>query len=429
MADDSVGLRSAAAPIGRIGGQLPLAILLSFAFGTVMLDRMIQLFLAPDLAQAFHLSGGQIGLLAGVVSVCWAVSTAVFGFVSDRVGRKRVLIPAIVAFSLASFLSGLARDFNELLMIRALLGLCEGPCWSVIMALMADHSSNDHRGRNLGVVNCAGSLVGSAIAPIFATQVAAAVGWRWAFFAAGVPGLIVALLIAILVAEPQRSVGAARPGLSDWGRVAKIPGLWLCFVGAACLTTFVISFSIFAPLYLTQVHGLSMRTAGLILGASGLGGFIYSLAGPTISDRIGRRPMLVVAAALCVALPLILVVAVGTAPSILAIVMLVLTAAPAVAAILLIVLPVELAPGGASASAIGFVAIGAEAIGATLGPILAGMSADRWGASAPLFVCSAAAGGILCVALLLRPPRRAHSGQAGHNRHDGATKIPPEGTP
>jgi len=405
MTPSTTDMAGPAGPLGPIGTELRLAVLLSFTFGTVMLDRMVQLFLAPDLAHAFHLSGGQLGLLAGVVSVCWAASTALFGFISDRVGRKRVLVPSVIAFSLASFLSGFARDFNELLLVRALLGLCEGPCWSVIMALMADQSSARHRGRNLGVVNCAGSLVGAAVAPIFATQVAAAFGWRWAFFAAGIPGLIAAALIATLVREPTRVAGAPRPGLADWLRVLRVPGLWLCFAGAICFTTFVIAFSIFAPIYLTGVHHLPGTVAGYILGASGLGGFVYSLAGPAISDKIGRRPMLMVAAALCVALPLVLVYAVGAPPSLLAVAALLITAAPAVAALMLIVLPVELAPGGASASAIGFVAIGAEAIGATLGPILAGMSADRFGASAPLLVCSAAAAGIFLISLAVRPPR------------------------
>ena len=393
--------------LGRIGSERALAVLLSFTFGVVMLDRMVQLFLARDLIAAFHLSGGQVGLLAGVVSVSWAVSTVLFGVVSDRVGRKRVLVPAVIAFSLASFLSGLARNYTELLLVRALLGFCEGPCWSVVMALMSDHSSPHHRGRNLGIVNSAGSLVGSAVAPIFATQIAAAFGWRSAFFAAGVPGLVAAALILFLVAEPPRAPKAERTSLRESLAVLRVPGLWLCFLGAICFTTFVISFSVFAPLFLTGAHRMAPTDAGLLMGASGLGGFVYSLAGPWVSDRIGRKPMLLVAALLCLLLPLVLVLGVGLPLSGLGVAALLLTAAPAIAAVMLIVLPVELAPAGASASAIGFVAIGAEAVGATLGPVAAGVAGDRWGPAAPLLVCSAAATGILLLTLLLPRARPA----------------------
>lgn len=398
--------------LGRIGGERALAILLSFTFGTVMLDRMVQLFLARDLIEEFHLTGGQIGALAGAVSISWAVSTVLFGIVSDRIGRKKVLIPAIIAFSLASFLSGLVRTYNELLLVRGFLGFCEGPCWSVIMALMTDHSSSHHRGRNLGIVNCAGSLVGSAIAPVFATQIAAALGWRAAFFAAGVPGFIAALLILFLVSEPLRQEQQEKATWAQTLRVLATPGLWLCFTGAICFTTFVISFSVFTPLYLTGVGGLSKTDAGLVLSASGLGGFLYSLAGPTISDRIGRRAMLLIAAALCVLLPVTLILASGAPLPLLALASFLLTAAPAIAAIMLIVLPVELAPGGASASAIGFVAIGAEAIGATLGPVFAGLAGDRWGPAAPLAVCALAMGVIFLLSLLTS--RLQTAGAAGH---------------
>jgi MFS family permease len=79
--------------------EIGVALILAACFGTVMLDRMEQLFLGPDLERGLHLSPSQIGLLAGAVSVCWALSTFVFGMVSDRVGRKRVLVPAMVVFS------------------------------------------------------------------------------------------------------------------------------------------------------------------------------------------------------------------------------------------------------------------------------------------------------------------------------------------
>jgi predicted MFS family arabinose efflux permease len=121
-------------------------------WGIVFLDRMAVLYLAPYIAPDLHLSSAQVGSLAGVIALCWAVSALAFGAISDRIGRKVVLVPMVVLFSLLSCASGLARSFHELLLARALLGFAEGPCWSVTMALVEENSSEQVRGRNIGIV-------------------------------------------------------------------------------------------------------------------------------------------------------------------------------------------------------------------------------------------------------------------------------------
>src|SRR5271163_3781250 len=97
--------------------------ILFFTWGAVFLDRMSPLYLAPYFAPEFHLSREQIGTLASVLAIAWAASTFFFGAVSDRVGRRPVLIPAVFAFSALSWVSGLAHSFHQLLFIRALMGI------------------------------------------------------------------------------------------------------------------------------------------------------------------------------------------------------------------------------------------------------------------------------------------------------------------
>lgn len=386
--------------------DIALAALLAACFGTVMFDRMAQLYLGPYLTDDLRLGPEQVGLLSGVVSICWAVSTLLFGMVSDRVGRKRVLIPAMVAFSLLSWISGLARDFGQLLAIRALLGLAEGPCWSVIMALMDESSLANRRGRNIGIVVCAGPLVGSALGPILTTQIAQHFGWRGAFFAAGVPGLVLAGAVAAIVAEPPiaRSSAVRRRG-RELATLAQLPGMWLCFLAALLLTVWVFAFSTFAPLFLTATRHFTPDVMGLILGASGFGGFIYCLAGPALSDRFGRRPAILATAAIATALPLLVLVprlsGVGLAAT-----SLLATSGPALAALTMVIVPMEIAPPALAATAVGFVSIGGDAIGASLGPIVGGMLAEEWGLAAPLVMAAAAAAGIVAIGLFLRESRQ-----------------------
>jgi len=127
-----------------------LVLILFFTWGTVFLDRMSQLYLAPYFAPEFHLSSEQIGYLASVVSITWAISAVSFGAISDRFGRRIVLIPCVLLFSVLSWLWGVAHSFEQLLLIRALIGAAEGPCWSVITAITEESSALSRRGRDEG---------------------------------------------------------------------------------------------------------------------------------------------------------------------------------------------------------------------------------------------------------------------------------------
>src|SRR5260370_30450940 len=93
------------------GYENRLVLILFFTWGTVFLDRMSQLYLAPYFAPKFHLTSEQIGVLASVVSVTWAVSGLFFGALSDRFGRRIILIPGVVLFSALSWVSVIAPRF------------------------------------------------------------------------------------------------------------------------------------------------------------------------------------------------------------------------------------------------------------------------------------------------------------------------------
>ncbi len=389
--------------------------ILALAFGVVMLDRMVQLFLGPELVTAFNLTGQQIGLLAAAMSVSWGISSFLFGMVSDQIGRKRVLVPAMVIFSILSCFSGLAPTFEELLICRVLLGLAEGPCFSVIMALVKESSSVDTRGRNIGATNSMGPLVGAAIAPVFATQIAAAFGWREAFFLAAIPGFILAFLVWKFVPEPERANDQSDQSYSKMAslfEVMRYPQLWACFLGAFLLGSWIFSITVFAPLYLTRVQGLSGTTAGFLMAATGLGGFLSSIFWPTVSDRLGRKKVLLILGGLAAMQPLVAIWGSTLGGSWVTATLLLITATgPAIAALVMILLPSEAVPRRLSATAIGFAVMGAEVFGATLAPLLGGALADSSGLSAPLYLAVGAGLGIMIIGGLMKTHREVTQSQ------------------
>jgi MFS family permease len=236
---------------------------------------MSQMYLAPFFAPEFHLSSEQIGILASVVAIAWAVSAFFFGALSDRFGRRPVLVPAIFLFSSLSWISGMVHNFAELLLVRALLGVAEGPCWAIITAIIEETSPPSRRGRNVGIVVSAAALVGLAAAPVLTTQVAARFGWRWAFFVAGIPGLLMGAVLWKFVKEPSTTEsGTSHHGkarLSEYILILRFRNMWLSCIGAAGFMCWLFLLNVFAPLYITEVVHDAPTTAGFLLGASGLG--------------------------------------------------------------------------------------------------------------------------------------------------------------
>src|ERR1700676_5077911 len=216
--------------------ETTLVAILFFTWGTVFLDRTSQHYLAPFFAPEFHLSHEQIGLLGSVVAVTWAISTLFFGALSDRIGRKPILVPVVFIFSLLSWVAGAVHSFHQLLLVRALLGIAEGPAWSIMTALIEESSAPNRRGRNIGIVVSAAALVGLAVSPVLTTQIGARFGWRWAFFVSGLPGLLLGLLIWKFVREPSKKVIAGAHSqpvrVRDFLSILRYRNTWLCCIAA-----------------------------------------------------------------------------------------------------------------------------------------------------------------------------------------------------
>lgn len=375
-----------------------LVVLFFFTWGTVFLDRMCVIYLAPFLVQDLHLRHAQIGLLASALALTWAASGLIFGAVSDRVGRRPVLVPAVFFFSVLSWVSGLARSFTQLFFVRTLMGIAGGPTWSTMTATIEATSEPKRRGRDIGIVVSAAALVGLALAPVMTTQIAARFGWRAAFFVAGIPGILLGFAIWKIVKEPEESESGAhhhaKPSLRDYFSLFRHRNMWLCCMAAAGFMTWLFVMSVFAPLYLTEVSGQSATLAGLVVGAGGLGAFMWGWIIPWISDRAGRKPTLLFAALLSATAPLIYQVPFLAAhPWLLAAAGFLSNGGQGIGALVLVLVPTESVPARFAATAIGLSTLFGEFFGGALAPALAGALADKHGLAAPLWV--AAAGAIL----------------------------------
>src|SRR6478736_7259268 len=272
------------------GYEWKIILVLSLTFGLVGLDRFILPVLFPAFMQELGLTYQDLGNLVGILAIFWGISAFAMGFLSDRVGRRKVLIPAVIVFSLMSAFSGMVGGLVSLLLIRAVMGLAEGPVASIGVAVAVDASHPKRRGMNNGIFQCMISLFGNAIGPIIATQLLLVTDWRTVFMLVGIPGLLMAAVMFFVVREPvhQAPNGAAVPRTSfvDLFRHRNVP---LAMLTLMCAMGGVFVMGAMMPSYLVDYLKLSPQQMGVVTAAIGFGGCIGQFAMPTISDFIGRK--------------------------------------------------------------------------------------------------------------------------------------------
>lgn len=383
--------------------QVLLVALLSLNFGIVFFDRNALNFLMPFVQPDLNLSNTQVGLLASALSFTWALSGIFIGAASDRTGkRKSFLIAAVVAFSLCSFLSGLATSFLLLLGARLLMGVAEGPVMPISQSLTAAEVSTERRGLAMGVMQNFGSnLLGSFAAPVLLVAFAQWFGWRSAFFLAGIPGLMTAVLLWMVIREP--AVSASEAQKAERLSVAEAfsqRNMVLCALIAILLVSYLVVAWAFLPLFLTQVRGFSPETMGWLMGSLGISATVGSFVVPGISDRIGRKPVMVFTPFLGVILPLAALYFDGSA-WILAALFFTGWALNGTFPLFMATVPSETVPPRYAATAVGLIMGTGEVIGGVGSPALAGWAADQTGLAAPLWIMFAIciAAGVLALGL------------------------------
>jgi MFS transporter, ACS family, hexuronate transporter len=381
-----------------------LMVILSITMGCVMLDRLSVAFLSPFLVKDFHLTNTELGLLSSVLAGAWSFSCYVVSAYSDASARRKsILLAAVVLFSVFSGVSALAFSYVALLVCRGLIGFSEGPVMPLAQSLMAADSSKERRGFNMGVIASLGTnLLGALLGPLILTRVAAAWGWRSAFLFAGIPGLVMAVLIARYVIErPMNKELTLRPVHLGWTGALQLlspRNIRLCVLIGFCVSAYITVHMTFLPLYLVTVRGLSVQKASVFIAILGLAGCTMGILVPTASDFIGRKLTLGLACVAGLALPLG-VMYLPTSSPLFPVVMFLGWMPIGTVPLFLSTIPAETVAAERLAGTMGLIMGLVEIIGGICAPIVAGQLGDRLGQSSPLWL----AAGVSFLAALLSP--------------------------
>jgi MFS family permease len=389
------------------GYENGLLVLLTFTFGFVLFDRMALNFLVPFFDKELALNNTQIGLLASLLALAWAISGYMVGTLSDKTGkRKKYLIVSVALFSICSFISGIAASFAFLLVARIIMGFAEGPVLPMAQSIMATASTEKRRGFNMGFMQSFGSnLLGTMLAPLVLVALATKFGWRTAFFIAGIPGLILATICYFSIKEPQNKiVGEHKPKISLAG-LLKYRNVWMAVLLSCCMMTWMFAQITFLPKYLVADKHFSEEDMGKTMAVFGLASLIWGAIVPGLSDKLGRKPVVIFFFFLSLMMPLGVVYGGHDFGSLAPYIFLGATTMGCWPVVLAII-PSETVPKHFIAQTMGFVMGIGELVGGFAAPAIAGWSADRFGLHTPFLIAAGAAlvAGLLAFFLIETAP-------------------------
>ncbi|MGL6236042.1 MAG: MFS transporter [Segniliparus sp.] len=398
--------------------------LLFSTWGLVFFDRLALSFLAPDLKESLGLSDWHIGLLSGIPALSWALSGVLVGYLSDRADRRKpFVVGAVIAFTILSALSGAVGGFATLLMLRALMGAAEGGVLPLVQPLLVHSAEPKRRGFVMGLVQgTAAGLIGGVLGPIVIVFLADQFGWRAAFAATAVPGVLIAVAILVWIRDLRLrhpATLAMRPELAahetrlERGAVRialRNRNIVVCVAIAIVYMTWFACTQAFTPLYLREEKGFSDSQRGLVLAGAGAAWVVWGVVIPAVSDRIGRRRAMAGFTAIAATSPLMVLFI--DQPVTLFFCLCLTYTGMGCFTLFTSIIPAETVAPILLATSLGLVQGIGEIVGGCVAPLVAGALSDGIGPSAPLYFSCGAAVVAFGLTFLLREtaPRRISSG-------------------
>jgi predicted MFS family arabinose efflux permease len=251
-------------------------------------DRVIGGAVAEPIRKEWQLSDSALGALGTAFTLLYAFAGVPLGRLADRYSRKSLLAGGVAVWSALTALSGVARTFWSLFVMRLGVGVGEAVCAPAATSLIGDLYPPARRSRAMSLFMM-GLPIGIALSFFLGGSIAQSYGWRAAFFVAGAPGLLCAIA-AMFIREPARDGGrVAEPIAHPYRSVLSVPTMWWIIISGALHNFNMYALGSFIAPFVIRYHGVDLRQAGLIsMTVYGLSGIPGLLAGGVLADSIGR---------------------------------------------------------------------------------------------------------------------------------------------
>lgn len=261
-------------------------------------DRMIIGVIGEAIKLDLGISDTQLGLLGGTsFTLLYVLASFPVGRLVERVSRVRIIWIAVALWSGATAAAGFASTFAYLLLCRAAVGVGEGSFIPAVLSLLSDYFPPNKRASAYSTV-VFGLPLGGILGAISGGWIATHYGWEMAFFVVGIPGLILAIVVARVLREPPRGhsepsskMEGDTPSAMDVIRTLfKKPAFLHMTAGASLVQIVAYAIALFMFPYFSRTFNMSFAEAGVYVGMMhGLGTGLGILAGGYLSDFMGKR--------------------------------------------------------------------------------------------------------------------------------------------
>jgi MFS family permease len=262
--------------------------LLTLVYVLNFLDRTLIYILFTPIKKEMAFSDLQLALLGTTSFVIFYTALGIpFGRLSDRLVRKNMIGYGLLIWSLFSGLTGFAKGFWTLFFCRVMVGVGEATLGPAALSLLSDYFPPRRRA-TVQAIYSSGIAVGAGLAFFLGGWVGQHLGWRWAFYLLGFPGLFIALLVFLLKEKPRGQTEATTVQYTskDWKILFRSAPLRFHYLGYALFGLAANNLSIWGATFFVRVHKFDIATIGLFGGILSLvAGVPGTILGGWAADR------------------------------------------------------------------------------------------------------------------------------------------------
>lgn len=270
---------------------------LFFCVGLNYADRTALSSVIPPLREDLGVTDQQIGIIGAIFLWTYALCSPFVGNLADRFSRARIVTYSLVAWSLATIVTGLAHDFTTLLTFRTLLGVAESFYLPAAVALLASYHGPSTLGKAMGLhmmgLNT-GMILGGSLAGLLAEHF----GWRYGFWVLGGLGLLLAIFSRSVLgdknAENQTVIAQPKPSKhvvkEAWSYCLRVPSFYCMLASAMAAGVASWIFLTWLPLFFAESYAMKLGASsftGVLLYKAPV--FLGVAVGGWLSDKVAAR--------------------------------------------------------------------------------------------------------------------------------------------
>ena len=274
--------------------------ILTIVYVSNFVDRQVINVLAQYIIEDLQISDGQFGMLSGLAFACIYTTLSIpIARWADISNRRNIIAISAAIWSVMTALCGLAQNFTQLFLARFGVGIGEAGGSPPSHSIVSDIFPAEQRATALSIYSL-GVYGGVLVGTVGGAYLVEFFDWRTAFIVVGLPGVLLALLVRIVIKEPPRGMAESRVDVQPPGFFKVVGFLWerksFRHLSFACALHAFVTYGIgnFMPLFLGRVHGMPILDIGwyygLIAGIAGLAGtFFGGWSADYLTKKTGNR--------------------------------------------------------------------------------------------------------------------------------------------